>query len=209
MAKNGEQFKSLPDQHILTIYQYITGLENMTDTELSKPILRPGLYDTYILFIIQYALLSLIGMITNIWIIYYIARHKLYRDNTHAFFINLSICHFVQSAFVVPVTLVVIIVHNWILGQFMCYFVPMLQVSKFIKIPYKQKNPCQIIWHFYWFLLLISLVGVLYWLPILPYPICQQLMYNTIYMVGLKYIHSNTWITIWIRFNRNKNQTRT
>lgn len=128
MAKTTAQFNNLPDQHLFTIFQYITGMENMTDTELSKPILRPGLYDTYILFIIQYSLLSIIGMVTNIWIIYYIARHKLYHDNTHAFFINLSICHFVQSAFVVPVTLVVIIVHNWVLGQFMCYFVPMLQV---------------------------------------------------------------------------------
>lgn len=130
MAKNTAQFKNLPDQHLFAIYQYITGLENMTDTELSKPILRPGLQDTYLLFLIQYALLSLIGILTNVWIIYYIARHKLYRENTHAFFINLSICHFVQSAFVVPITLVIIVVHNWILGQFMCYFVPMLQVSK-------------------------------------------------------------------------------
>lgn len=124
-----EVMKNLPDQHLYAIYTFITGFENMTETELSKPILRPALQDTYFLFVIQYAILSILGMLTNIWIIYYITRHKLYRDNTHAFFINLSVCHFVQSAFVVPVTLVVIIVHNWILGQFMCYFVPMLQVS--------------------------------------------------------------------------------
>lgn len=121
---------SLPDHPVslYAIYTFITGFENMTETELSKPILRPGLQETYFFFIIQYAILSILGMMTNIWIIYYITRHKLYRDNTHAFFINLSICHFVQSAFVVPVTLVVIIIHNWVLGQFMCYFVPMLQV---------------------------------------------------------------------------------
>lgn len=123
--------KNLPDQHLFAMYTFITGFENMSETELSKPILRPGLQDTYFLFIIQYAFLSMLGMLTNIWIIYYITRHKLYRDNTHAFFINLSVCHFVQSALVVPVTLVVIIIHNWILGQFMCYFVPMLQVSCF------------------------------------------------------------------------------
>lgn len=124
-----QTMNNLPDQHLYAIYTFITGFENMSETELSKPILRPGLQDTYFLFIIQYAFLSMLGMLTNIWIIYYITRHKLYRDNTHAFFINLSVCHFVQSALVVPVTLVVIIIHNWILGQFMCYFVPMLQVS--------------------------------------------------------------------------------
>lgn len=130
MAKSLDKFKNMPEEHFIALLHYVTGLENLTDTELSsKPNLRPGLYDTYVLFIVQYALLSLIGMVANIWIIYYISKNKLYRDNTHAFFINLSICHFVQSVFVVPITLVVIIVHNWILGQFMCYFVPMLQVS--------------------------------------------------------------------------------
>lgn len=131
MAKNSEQMNNLPDQHLFAIYQYITGFNNITDKELSQPILRQSLSDTYFLFIIfvQYALLSLIGMVTNIWIIYHIIRNKLYRENTHAFFVNLSLCHFVQSAFVVPITLIVIIFHNWILGQFMCYFVPILQVS--------------------------------------------------------------------------------
>lgn len=128
-SSNNPQLKALPDQHLYAMYQYVTGLENMTDAELSKPILRAGLHDTYYLFIVQYAFLSLFGMVTNIGIVYYIFKHKLYHENTHAFFVNLCICHFVQSAFVLPITLLIIIVHNWILGQFMCYFVPMLQVS--------------------------------------------------------------------------------
>lgn len=123
------QFKDIPEQYIIPIWHYITGFENMTDKELNQFILRPGLYDTFILFTIQYALLSLLGMVTNIWTVYYICKHKLFRDATHAFFINMCICHFVQSAFVLPITLMVIIVQNWILGQFMCYFLPMLQVS--------------------------------------------------------------------------------
>lgn len=128
MAKSNAQAKT--GQNLFEIYQLVTGM-NMTEEELSKPILRARLEDTYVIFVIQYALLSLVGILANISIIYYISKHKLYRDNTHAFFINLSACHFVQSAFVVPITLVVIIVHNWILGQFMCFFVPMLQVSYF------------------------------------------------------------------------------
>lgn len=131
MANNNEPLKEAPDPQFLEMLRIITGLNNITDGELSKPILRPTIQDTYVLYIIQYALLSFIGAVSNIWIIYYISKHKLYRDNTHAFFINLSVCHFVQSAFVVPITLVTTIVHNWILGQFMCFFVPMLQVSSY------------------------------------------------------------------------------
>lgn len=113
----------------MDIYTYVTGFDNHTDAELSKPIVRAGLQDTYLLFIVQYAVLSLLGIIINTAIIYYIFKRRLYRENTHAFYVNLCVCHFVQSAFVLPITLFVIIVHNWILGQFMCYFIPMLQVS--------------------------------------------------------------------------------
>lgn len=127
---NNPQLKGFSSQHLESIYQYVTGLENMTGAELSEPLLRPGLQDTYYLFVIQYAILSLLGIVANIWIICYIIKYKLFHENMHAFFVNLCVCHFVQSAFVLPVTLVVIIVHNWILGQFMCYFVPMLQVSE-------------------------------------------------------------------------------
>lgn len=130
-ANHAAQAKGLPTQHLIAMYQYVTGFENMTDAELSKPILRAGLQDTYFLFIMQYALLSLFGILTNIWIVYYIFKHRLYHENSHAFFVNLCICHLVQSIFVLPITLLIIIVHNWILGQFMCYFVPMLQVSGF------------------------------------------------------------------------------
>lgn len=132
-----EPLKDTSDPQFLELLRAITGLENVTEAELTKPILRSTIQDTYILYIIQYALLSVVGVAANSWAIYYISKHKLYRDNTHAFFVNLSICHFVQSAFVVPVTLVTTIVHNWILGTFMCYFVPMLQVSAalFLDIP--------------------------------------------------------------------------
>lgn len=129
MAHSNEPLKDAPDPQFIELLRAITGLENISDAELTKPILRPTIQDTYILYIIQYALLSVIGVVANSWAIYYISKHKLYRDNTHSFFINLSMCHFVQSAFVVPVTLITTIVHNWILGTFMCYFVPMLQVS--------------------------------------------------------------------------------
>lgn len=129
MSTVNPQLKSLTDLQLMTIYQFMTGANNLTNAELNKPIVRAGLQDTYILFIILYVVLSVLGIVINSAIIVYIFQRKLYCDNTHAFFVNLCICHFVQSAFVLPITLFVIIVHNWILGQFMCYFTPMLQVS--------------------------------------------------------------------------------
>lgn len=118
------------DDHLKDIIEhFVTGLHNSTDAELNEPILKPALSNIYVLFIIQYALLAIVGIIFNTYIIYYVIMHKLYRDGTHAFVINLSICHLVQCVFVLPVTLMLLLIQNWIFGQFMCYFVPLLQVS--------------------------------------------------------------------------------
>lgn len=121
--------KDIPEHLLTPIVHYITGFHNLTDHDVNEAILKPALSDIYILFIIQYGVLALVGIVANLFIIYYIFQHKLYHDETHAFMVNLCCCHLVQCMFVLPVTLMVILIQNWIFGQFMCYFVPLLQVS--------------------------------------------------------------------------------
>lgn len=121
--------KELPDDMLIPIYHYITGIHNATDKDVTELILKPGLSHVYIFFIIQYGLLSLCGVVLSIYTIGYILRYKLYRDVTQAILVNLSLCHFVQCAFVLPITLLLILAQNWVFGQFMCYFIPILQVS--------------------------------------------------------------------------------
>lgn len=130
MTEKENALKDIPEHLLMPIVHFVTGFQNLTDKELSEPILKPALSNIYVLFIIQYGALALIGIAANIYIIYYILHHKLYHDGTHAFMVNLCMCHMVQCAFVLPVTLMLILIQNWIFGQFMCYFVPLLQVSK-------------------------------------------------------------------------------
>lgn len=122
--------KGIPEHLYTPIFHLVTGFNNLSDKDVNEPILKPALANIYILFIIQYGVLALIGIVANIYIIYYIFQHKLYHDGTHAFMVNLCMCHLIQCVFVLPVTLMVILIQNWIFGQFMCYFVPLLQVSK-------------------------------------------------------------------------------
>lgn len=128
MADNA--LKDVPEHYLMPIVHYITGLQNLSGKEITEPMVKPALSNYYFLFIIQYGLLAVCGIASNIFIIYYICRHRLYHDGTHAFIINLSLCHLVQCAGVLPVTLMVILIQTWLFGQFMCYFVPLLQVSK-------------------------------------------------------------------------------
>lgn len=126
---NNRVVKELPENLLLPIYHYITGIHNATDKDVSNLILKPALSNVFVIFILQYGLLALCGIFLNIYIICYIIRYKLYRDITHAFMVNLCLCHFVQCAFVLPITLLLILTQNWIFGQFLCYFIPLLQVS--------------------------------------------------------------------------------
>lgn len=121
--------KDIPEHLLMPIVHFVTGFHNLSDREVNSAFLKPALSNIYVLFIIQYGVLALIGVLANAYIIYYILHHKLYHDGTHAFMVNLCMCHLVQCAFVLPVTLMVILIQNWIFGQFMCYFVPLLQVS--------------------------------------------------------------------------------
>lgn len=113
----------------------ITGQLNETH-DTSAPILKPIVRNIYPIFMLQYGLLMLVGAAANVLVGYHVMRRKLYRDVTHALLLNLVLSHCVQCFVVVPMTLTVLLVQNWVFGQFLCYFLPMLQVSRvFIPIP--------------------------------------------------------------------------
>lgn len=134
----------VPDQwmDIVNEAQLVLGFENGT-TDFSEPVLKPVVENIYPLFIIQYGILAIIGIISNLTIIFYIMNLKLYRDVTHSFIVNLSFCQFVQCSIVLPITLMVLLIQNWIFGQFLCFFLPLLQVSVFcifIHLTYSRKD---------------------------------------------------------------------
>lgn len=126
----GDKLKEMPDKYVMAIVQFLDWHVNGTaDMErLRGPILKSSIKSVYWLFLIQYAALALLGVVLNVAIVVYIMYHRLYKDVTHAFIINLALCHFVQCALVLPVSLMVMLIQNWIFGQFLCFFLPMLQV---------------------------------------------------------------------------------
>lgn len=120
-------FREMPDEMLENAINQILGITNGTDPR--GPVLKPVLVDIFPIFVIQYALLALFGIVTNAAIIVYIMRYKLYRDVTHAFIVNLAFCQFFQCVVELPITLSVLLIRNWVFGQFWCFFLPLLQVS--------------------------------------------------------------------------------
>ncbi|XP_020806372.1 neuropeptide Y receptor type 5-like, partial [Drosophila serrata] len=125
----GDKLKEMPDKYVVAISQFLDwhGNETSDMERLSGPILKSSIKSVYWLFLIQYAALAVLGVVLNVAIVVYIMYHRLYKDVTHAFIINLALCHFVQCALVLPVSLMVMLIQNWIFGQFLCFFLPMLQ----------------------------------------------------------------------------------
>lgn len=120
-----------PEKYLYEIAKFFDGNFNKTELEkiLNAPILKPTIQSAFWVFLVQYALLSVLGILGNLAIMAYSIYHKLYNDTTHAFLINLSLCHIIQCAIVLPITLVVMLIQHWIFGRFLCFFLPMMQVS--------------------------------------------------------------------------------
>jgi len=69
--------RDVPDHLMNIIMHYVTGFHNISAREISEPIVKPALRQLYIVFIIQYAILVAGGVVSNVYIIYYIIRYKL------------------------------------------------------------------------------------------------------------------------------------
>lgn len=123
----------LPDNWYPQVLQFVIGFENTTISDFSAPIIKPALVHTYAAFVAQYVLLAVTAIGGNVAVLAHIGRYRLYRDVTHAFLSNLAVAHLVQVCLVMPMTVMVIIIQNWIYGQFMCFFTPLLQVSAFVR----------------------------------------------------------------------------
>lgn len=105
----------------------LTGYPNDT-TDFSKPHLRQSVVNIYPVFVFLYAVIVIAGVLSNFAMIYSIIKEKLYRDQTYCYLINMALGNLVKCIFVLPISLMVLLIQNWIFGSFLCYFLPMLQV---------------------------------------------------------------------------------
>ncbi|XP_058830624.1 uncharacterized protein LOC131689504 [Topomyia yanbarensis] len=130
--KSAMDFKNVPDNFLAAVAQVVLGIvgdhnETLHGGDYGSPVLKPVVSRIYPLFIIIYAIPAALGIGSNVLIVSYISKYRLHRDATQAFIVNLAVCHTVQCAFVLPVTLMVMLIQNWIFGQFLCFFLPLLQ----------------------------------------------------------------------------------
>jgi hypothetical protein len=113
------------------IHEFLLGQAD-PGLDLRQPHLRPSVASSYPFILFMYSLLMVTGVALNLSVFVHIIRNKLYNDVTCSFVLNNVISDIVKCVVVLPMTLYVLLVNNWILGELLCSFLPMLQVSFFV-----------------------------------------------------------------------------
>ncbi|XP_023728017.1 prolactin-releasing peptide receptor isoform X2 [Cryptotermes secundus] len=122
-----EEMNGIPDKWLNVVAQFVMGLRNDSGLDFSKPHLRPSVARVFPLFVFLYALVVAVGTISNLAVIWTVAKHRLYRNPTYGYIINLAIADIIKCVLVLPISLTILLVQNWIFGSFLCFFLPMLQ----------------------------------------------------------------------------------
>jgi hypothetical protein len=118
----------IPEQYLPTVIRHLNGFRNDT-FDFSKPYLNPYFAGIYPLPVVIYSLLIISSTLANVAMIYHIFKYDVHKEPTCAYLVNIAIANLVHVVFALPITLAVLLMHNWIFGKFICYCLPMLQVS--------------------------------------------------------------------------------
>lgn len=118
---------SISDKMLTQIIHNLQSFPNET-VDLTQPHLRHSLHNVYPLYIFLYGLLVVFGTVGNAAMIAHILRRRLHRNPTNAYLMNIAVCQFIMSFPLLPLSLAILLVQNWVFGSFLCYFVPMIQV---------------------------------------------------------------------------------
>ncbi|XP_017776970.1 PREDICTED: neuropeptide Y receptor type 1-like [Nicrophorus vespilloides] len=110
------------------ISTYLSGGREDFD-EFQTPIIRSSFEDYMHFIIFMYSLLIVCGVLTNLALLFHVVYRKLYKDETYVFFINNALSDIVKCVCVIPISLYVLLVENWMLGEVLCSVIPMIQKS--------------------------------------------------------------------------------
>jgi hypothetical protein len=84
---------------------------------------------SFILFF-AYAIIFLIGLIANIFVIVMIIKRRRMRTLTNRFLLNLAVSDLIATLVCLPPTAYHYYDKRWIFGEFLCRFVPFMQGKK-------------------------------------------------------------------------------
>nr|CAI5837046.1 unnamed protein product [Callosobruchus analis] len=126
---NVTEVNDIPPHVWAIIHKLLLGVSDPR-LDLRKAHLKVSFAKIYPYVILMYGLLVITALLTNLYVFIHIVRLKLNNNCTYGFLLNNVISDIVKCVVVIPVSLYVLLVENWVLGELLCSFLPMVQVSR-------------------------------------------------------------------------------
>lgn len=127
-TNHNETESDVPKEVWDIVHKFLLDQDDPT-LNLREPHLKVVFVKILPLIIFVYGILIFCGTVGNLGAIGYIIYHKLYKDQMHAFILNNCVNDLIKCVVVIPISLFILVVHNWVLGELLCPVVPMIQVS--------------------------------------------------------------------------------
>ncbi|KAK3095883.1 hypothetical protein FSP39_020308 [Pinctada imbricata] len=195
------------------VMQYIVDRNSTNDVDFTQPHVRRSLRYVYPLFMFLHSLVGLAGFIGNLAIIIVIGKRRLFKDPTFFFLGNIAFSDIIKCSCVLPITVSNLLIHNWIFGSFMCFFLPMLQCFpihasiltylviavdryRLIVNPYKSRTPSGLCIIGVW---VIAVCVVLPYAVYIKYIDLGAILGKRFYGVGICYVNQERNIEEYIR----------
>ena len=105
--------------------------DNTTKIDLDVPHLRPLFYlsdGVMAVFLTLFVLLALVSAASNVSLLLLILKQKLYKESLTLCLANMMMIHIVEVCLVLPLCLATRLVQNWVLGEIVCYMLPLVTV---------------------------------------------------------------------------------
>ena len=105
--------------------------DNTTKIDLDVPHLRPLFYlsdGVMAVFLALFVILALVSAASNVSLLLLIVKQKLYKESLTLCLANMMVIHILEVCVVLPLCLCTRIVQNWVLGEIVCYMLPVLTV---------------------------------------------------------------------------------
>ena len=117
----------IDESYLGIIIDFIHNNNNHNETiDFSKPYIKQSLKHIYPLFIFIHAIVILFGTFGNVAMLAVLLRTGLFRNPTYFFLGNIALSDIIKAGVVLPITIVHLLIQNWIFGSFLCYFLPMI-----------------------------------------------------------------------------------
>lgn len=126
--------KDFPDKFVPELIHSLQVHSN-DSTDFSSPHIRTSLYSSYPWFIAAYVIIMLGGIVSNIVMlvrllkIFRRLRERKVNYTEYLFMANIAVLNILMCLVVMPLSLAIVLIQNWVFGKLLCYLAPIMQVS--------------------------------------------------------------------------------